>query len=772
VTLGRRVGGVLSLVALAAAGYWVATFALPMDKVPFDKWRTGLGPRLWTTWWYLGTFVLAALSFGQLLVRRTSQGARDGSWALAFSSGTISFAVAIGFFGWLGWLAHPFFWLLPLAMTFVGLPSLRDALLEARAQRSQERAFSNVEVLALLLGGCCLGLLMLQVISPDNINYDAMWYHLRSAERNALASAIARTPEGDVLLSLPSATSWLYTWAFLAPGMLTEDKVVLALHLELAVFIGTLACVPPLVRVLVPGRDRRATRVTWVALFFFPSVFIYDTGLMGGADHIVALWAATTVLTWVQARERGDTGSWVLLGVQLTGLIAKYSSLYLLIPLAPLMLGDALWRRRVRGLFVAAGVGLVLTSPYWLRNWVWHHNPIFPMASALFPNTPTNPDFPAWQRYWAQLVVLNPDAGSTAHRVRATFSALVDYHQRLYGWKDMIGDQPVMGSGYFLSLVVLPFLPERRRLFALAVLLSLGVVVWFNLSQFHFRYLTVLTPLMAAAMAATAVSLWELGLPARMAVVGACCLLLSAYADVPFRRTHRLNRGASPVENSSEFIIKRGPGSNRLTMWREIAAALPPDARPVVHGIDPQLGLPRLSITDCGGWQLAINYGRWGSTAEAWRGLRALGATHLLWTSEAEQADSVSGEAIYKALAKATVNQKVVRGFTVGELPPEAPTEMPGTHVLFVGCGLNWQTGIYSLATLATPVPPSDHPWPPLAPEEVLRDDNWLEAAKQERVGWVVQDESCKQPPPPAGYVNMGVQRMLPSYFRYFVRQR
>jgi hypothetical protein len=770
VIANRRIAGLLSLVVLAAAGYWVAKFALPTDKLPFDKWSVGIGPRLLTTWLYLGTFVLAALSFGQLIVRSCSSAPRDGAWALSFSSGTIVFAVAIGLFGWCGWLGHPFFWVLPLAMIFAGLPSLRDALLEASAERARSQAFSLVEQLALLLGGCCLGLLMLQVITPDNVNYDAMWYHLRGAERNALAGAIARTPEGDVLLSFPSATSWLYTWAFLAPALVTEDKVVLALHLELAVFVGTLACVPPLVRALVPGRDRRATRVTWIALFFFPSAFIYDTGLMGGADHVVALWAATTVLTWVQARERDDRWAWALVGVQLAGLSAKYSSLYLLIPLAPIVLGDALWRRRLSGPLLAGGLALLLTVPYWLRNWVWYHNPIFPMAGWLFGNSPSNPDFAAWQAYWASLVALSPDAGSTAHRVSATFVALVDYHQKLYGWKDMIGDQPVMGSGYFLSLLVLPLLPERRRLFALAVLLNLGIVVWFNLSQYHFRYLTVLTPLMAAGMAATAVSLWELGASARLAVVGVTCLLLTAYADVPFRRTHRLNRGSSPVDNASDFILKRGPGSNRLGMWREIGATLPPEAKPVVHGMDPQLGLPRLSITDTGGWQLAINYGRWGSTAEAWRGLRKLGATHLMWTNEVEQADSVSGEAIFRSLAKAGTNQQVVRGFNIVELPAEPPPD-PGTHILFVSCGVQWPTGVYSLAALAVPVPPSDHPWPAVSADEVLQSDTWLAAASQQRIGWVVQEESCKQPAPP-GYVSMGVQRMLPSKLRYFVRQR
>ncbi len=776
----RQVAGVICLLVLAFAGYRVATFALPMEKVLFDKWSTGLGPRLWLTWWMLGTSVLAALSFGQLVVRKVSRAPRDGAWALAFSSGTIVFAAAIGLFGWLGWLEYPFFWLLPLVMTLVGLPSLRDAVVESRAQWQRQPAFSAVEVLALLFGGICLGLLLLQVIAPDNVNFDSMWYHLRAAERNALARAILPTPEGDMLLSLPSATSWLYTWAFLAPGVAIEDRVVLALHLEFAVYVGTLASLPALVRALVPSQQRRATRVAWVALFFFPSVFVYDTGLMGGADHIVALWAGTAVLAWLQARERDDAASWALVGLQLAGLSAKYSSLYLLVPLIPIMVIDA-WLRRRRasvpsssfvfsGLMVAAGVALLVTVPYWLRNWVWYHNPVYPAASWLFPSTPWNPDAAASQAYYALSNVFTASISSPSYRVESTLMALVDYQRKLYGWKDMMGDQPVMGSGYLLSLAVLPFLPDRRRLLLLAVLINVGIMVWFNTHQHHMRYLTVLTPLMAAGMAATALSLWELGLPSRIAVVGLTALLLSAYADVPFRQTHRIWRHSSPVENGADFIAKRGPGGFRLKMWAEIGAALPPGAKPLVHGVETHLGLPRQTVTDCSGLQFGINYGRWGSVAEVWRHLRQMGVTHLIWSGDVEQADSISGEALLMALARSTVQQQVVRTLHLGELPAAAPPPEPGTHILYVGCTEHWRTGIYSIATLAEPLPPSNYVWPALEPYEPVTQAEWLSKANDDRLGWVAMEESCKLPQP-AGYVNMGTA-LQPAKVRYFVRQR
>ena len=78
-------------------------------------------------------------------------------------------------------------------------------------------------------------------------------------------------------------------------------------------------------------------------------------------------------------------------------------------------------------------------------------------------------------------------------------------------------------------------------------------------------------------------------------------------------------------------------------MWSEIGSALPPAARPLVHGLETHLGLPRLTVTDTGGMQVGIDYAKWGSVAEVWRHLREMGVTHLIWNSDVEQPDTVTG---------------------------------------------------------------------------------------------------------------------------------
>lgn len=317
---------------------------------------------------------------------------------------------------------------------------------------------------------------------------------------------------------------------------------------------------------------------------------------------------------------------------------------------------------------------------------------------------------------------------------------------------------------------MLPFLPERRRLLGLALLLNLGIIVWFNLLQHHMRYLTVLTPLMAAGMAATAVSLWELGWPSRVAVLGTVGLLLTAYADVPFRHTHRISRRSSPVANSDEYISKRGYPAGRIKMWTEVGSALPPAAKPLVHGLETHLGLPRLTVTDCGGMQVGINYAKWGSVAAVWQHLREMGVTHLIWGSDVEQADTVAGEALFRGLARSTLNRQTMHGLNIGELPQEAPPE-PGTHVIYVGCNQQWPTGLYSLAALAQPPPLPKFPWPAITPELPLTNETFLASAADARVGWIVTEDSCKIPAPP-GFTPMGLQVIQPSNLRHYVRLR
>ena len=54
----------------------------------------------------------------------------------------------------------------------------------------------------------------------------------------------------------------------------------------------------------------------------------------------------------------------------------------------------------------------------------------------------------------------------------------------------------------------------------------------------------------------------------------------------------------------------------------------------------------------------ALAYGRLGSLGAVHRELKAMGVTHLVWTFDTEQLDSIAGEVLFRALASRTANPR------------------------------------------------------------------------------------------------------------------
>ncbi len=738
----------------------------------------GVGPSLLGAWGLFALFVVSSTAVGAAIVRWASPRARpDGFWPLAFASGAAVFALSNGFFGWLQLIGPKYFVLLPMTLLALGWRAgVTEVLASLAARRDRGERFSPLEVLALGFGLVCIGLVGLQTLAPDNVNYDAAWYHLRAAERYALAGGQVRTPEGDLLLALPQTASWLYTWAFLWPIAGIDDHVRLSLLLEFGTVLGTVAAIPALVRTLAPSLPREVTRLSWIAFFFFPTIFIYDTGLMGGADHIVALWSVTALLVWYFARRANTGRAWVLFGLHIAGLLAKYSSIYVLVPLVVLVGCDWLWRWKKAGRAFAAGqkwgpiltaiVGLALTSPYWLRNAIWYHNPLYPAASHTFPSTPWNEDAEAWEANTRESTVW-AENGTLAHKADVSARALFNYQTDLNTWGDLTEGQPIAGAIYFLSLLALPFIPGRkRRLVVLAVIVNVGIVVWYNTHQHQMRYLTVLMAPMAAGAAAVAVSLWRAQwLAGKLAVGAAIAYHLAAFADMPFRKTHRMAGGESTVGVAANFLARHGTRAEKFVGWEKIGDSLPPSAVPLVHSIFPHLGMKRQSVTDITGLQYGINYGRWGSQKEILRHLRLMGVTHAILNPGSEQSDSVTGEALFLGLVVQSPDKQVISGFRVYELPPVA--HEIGEGILYVGCGNLYKSGLYTLEALKAPIPPWFHPFP-VPPIVAAVEGDWHTLLP--RASYVALEADCGLGDPPAEFTFMSEQAGWPKRLRHFVR--
>ncbi|HTV19730.1 MAG TPA: hypothetical protein VMG12_13690, partial [Polyangiaceae bacterium] len=305
-----------------------------------------------------------------------------------------------------GFFRYPAFAVLLPALLFAAgarwsIPSARRLLRHASSGEWRRRAprpwVERAVVWATAaFGVVCVALLYLNILTPDNATFDAIYYHLGLAEQYSVRGGIAPSPEGWVVEALPSLASTLYAWPFIFPSNDLFDAMMACAHLEFVFFLATLLALPLLVRRLVPGAG---WRWAWVAMFLFPSIVAYDAGLQSGNDHIAAFWALPL---WLAARrawsrlELGPLACFAIAGA--AAMLTKYQCASLLLGPVVALCGRAAWvvgRRRqwapARGFVLAVTLGVLLTAPHWLKNWVWFGDPLFPALRRYFDVHPWNP---------------------------------------------------------------------------------------------------------------------------------------------------------------------------------------------------------------------------------------------------------------------------------------------------------------------------------------------------------------------------------------------
>jgi hypothetical protein len=748
------------------------------DHYPVHEW---LFWRYLRAWLWVGIFCVPCLSVGNLVVRHLSRPAErhHARITLSFATGVFVFALAVFVVGIVGQLGTVAFFSIPTVLTLVGAPrALRDIRAWPRAPQGGRR-FSVWEGVALGLGILALAIVWVPTLVPENASYDSRWYHLPLAERYVADSAILRFPEGALAGTIPQLASLLYTWAFLAPGSELFDKVITASQLEVAVFLFTLPGISALLRQLVP--DSRP-RIAWVFLFLFPSILVYDSSLVLGADHIAALWTIPTYLVFLRAYRDLNPKTCALFAVQVAALaMTKYTAL--IAAVLPL-LGIA-WRAgqlfvlRLRGRdtgrswftgpLTMVTLGLLLTTPHWLKNWIWYGDPAYPMLHRYFRvNPPWSSEFESLLKLYSLQAFAA--AGSWSQRLKGMLGGLYDFSYGLYNWDTFHGSFPVFGSAFTFSLLALPFLRNSRRVWTLVVATELGVAVWYLF--FHQeRYLQSLLPWMAAAVAAIAILAWREGLAARTGIVLLLGLQLIWGAEFIFWPMHQV-MSKSGLALAGDFFQQtwHGQPQSRTAPFEDFAQigrSLPKNARVLLHHEHMRLGLGLPTITDAYRTQYGISYGDIGSPLALHRLLRKYGVTHVVWTPEQTYGeDSAAGEFVFHAyVERYLVNPRHVGGRTVAGLPEREPID-EGHAVLCFTCDGGYEKGLYELSDLRISPLPLPDVVPELPRPRAALDEHNLQTLLA-RASFALVDPSCSGAPPLDGF--SAVARAGRN--QYFVRE-
>jgi len=686
----------------------------------------------WLFWRYAGYWLLSALfatsslSVGHLAVKRVLGRPLPFLEQLvtSFAVGVYIFAVGVFVAGLFGLYGPIFFGVFPLALGALGArPLARYIGRYARHLRHARKSARPLPlwvfpVLAFGLIGC--GMVYLAILTPENASYDSRWQHMGLAEHYAAQGAVRRFPEGWLIGTYPQLTAWLYTWAYQLPFSQLFDRVELSAHIEFVVFLWTLAGVSALARRLVP---RARVPHAWVTRFLFPGIFLYDSSLSVGADHIAAVFAAPIFLLLIRAWASLPVRYCVLLAWMLSGaILTKYSAAMLLIALPVLavalrsaMLGITTLTRKgntpsgawYKGPIAAIAAGLVLTSPHWLKNFAWYGDPFYPVLYkhlAVHPWTVDSPNRFEFGYKGAHWVPKPGRAGwLDSLKVLFTFSFVPN------DWVRFHGKVPVFGSLFTLSLACLPFLGKRPRLWALFASVHLGIFIWYW-THHQDRFLQAAMPWMAAGTAATFALIWQVGRSARVALGALVGLQIVWGGDVYFIPGHAMSKlpQISVMELFSEGYKRNYQKRFHVfSPFSDIGLALPRGARVLVHDMHLRVGLGAAAVSDASAHQGGISYGRLKSAREVYDLLSGLGVTHIVRDyTKSTGVDTLAGDLrFFEFISRHTKEVKRASLLSLLAMPAAPPPAEPGSDVVAIlDCSRGYHTGLYHLSALTGPV--------------------------------------------------------------------
>ena len=692
------------MAAIAAAG--VVVFALVVNRhYPIERWMFLRYARAVA---FAGVFGGSCLVAGHAVVVRLLKRTLplEEHVSIAFAVGVLAFFLTTFVAGILGLYGTAFFLLCPALLIALGGPDfLRTMGRVARHGHRTSLRITPGHGAALAMGVLAIAWLWLGVMTPQNASYDARWYHLPIAQHYVAEGRISAFSEGWVPGALPQLASLLWTWALCMPGALF-DRVITAAHVELVIFLFTLVGVSALVKRALGRRVPGA----WVSLFLFPGIFCYDSGLVLGADHVAAVFAAPILLLSLRYWNGAERGHALLLAAATAGAVCtKYTALNLVpVPLSVVAV-RAYRDRALTPALTFVGAALALTSPHWLKNWAFYGDPVFPVLRHWLPAHPWAAAAEAPHRTWFTLKAPPANLSGIVDMVKtfATFSFVPhdfpQYHR----------DVPVFGSLFTLTTPFL-FVIRKQRVTLVFVAAYLGLAAWFWIHQYD-RYLQTLVPWMAAGTCAVLIVVWGEGGWARVGVAALVGLQLVWGGDVPFLRSHRTATALPP----KVVIDLLGMGFERdfdrrfesYPDWEAMGRALPRGAKVLVHEEELHFGLGVATALDYSGDQGTFYWGEpdTASPRAVWTALRAHGITHVLWADRLDHGtDTPAAALVFFDLVTHHVKRLgTFGGFALGELGTEPPPEgRVGGDVAYFPCETGFPfapftPGLYSLAAMA-----------------------------------------------------------------------
>lgn len=453
---------------------------------------------------------------------------------LIFSAAVGLGVMAYGIFaiGMCGWLKQP---VVVALLALMAMPAFRSAVpifrdvadvvksLAAGADRHEESLSNRVVVLALWL--TLVALLLIAMVScylpPTTHAWDALAYHLAAPKIFVREAGIHLLPTQHHS-NFPFTVEMLFTVGLMFDGYVAANLVHLSLLVILVLAVAEFGA-------RYFGRLAGAS----AALLLVSTPVVHWEATVAYIDLGLALYVFLAIYALILAQTE-QTGSASFIG--LSGAMAGWAigvKYLALIPLALFALIIFCQRgtgNRLRRVVIFICVSVVIGCPWYIKNALWVHNPVYPFAYSLFPQS----------LYWNSAIAAGyaeeQKSFGSEHSVSnfgVAFRNLVSTPWYLVGYSETPGPSPGhdarvtgpdiytnVGDFTFASLVgggaVALFLSgmasqgahqtRQGRAAYLMLLLCSGTlfVTWFFISQ-HVRYLITLLPFLCL-LAGVAVS--------------------------------------------------------------------------------------------------------------------------------------------------------------------------------------------------------------------------------------------------------------------------
>ncbi len=332
--------------------------------------------------------------------------------------------------------------------------------------------------------------LMLCLLPPDGNEWDALAYHLAFPKLYLQAGGMVQIPFMHQSY-FPPLLDMLYLLGLWLDG----EPCAKVFHwlMALLMVVGTSAFV----------QGRLGGQGIWSALLLMGTPVVVWQSFSAYIDLSTALYGALSAFAlWCAVRER--VTAWLLLaGMMMGGALAtKYTALLswgFLGLIGLIWCGCERWMQGVRGVILSGLLALAIGSPFYLRNWLWTGNPVYPFAYEIFGGH-------NWSR--EQAIAYRGDqlkfgmGRAPAHLLMLPWNLVAHPLRFTDPIGAVVGERvyllPATGMGYLATLGLIAgagLSPGAGWLMALAGLNTLG---WFYMMQ-QVRYLIVVFPLFAAA---------------------------------------------------------------------------------------------------------------------------------------------------------------------------------------------------------------------------------------------------------------------------------